>query len=154
MTAAARVRVIALGSPMARDDGAALRAGERLLEEGVDAEVVLAGRPGPGLLELLEPEVPTVLLDVVRGPAPGSVVELGLDEVVGASLAGGALSSHGLGVAEAFRLAEALGRTLPPGRFLGLAGAEFGPGEAPEPAVAAGIEELVAAARDAIEALR
>ena len=66
------IRVIGLGSEMARDDGAALEAARRLSSD-VDVEVLLAGRPGAGLLDLFDARRPTVLLDVVRtGAPPGS----------------------------------------------------------------------------------
>lgn len=145
------VRVIALGSPMNRDDGAAMRAARAL--EG-EAEVVLAGRPGPGLLDLLAPTTPTLLLDVVRrGLDPGSLIELDLAELASASVDDGAVSSHGLGPAQAFRLAEALGRELPPGCFLGIGGARFDPGDGLSPEVEAGLDALIEAARGAIAKL-
>lgn len=148
------IRVIGLGNEMARDDGAGLRAA-RLLEGEEDVEVVLAGRPGAGLLELLDPARPTLLLDVVRaGASPGAVVELPLLELGGATLGGEPLSSHGLGVAEALKLAEALGRELPRGVFLGIGGARFDPGDALSLEVEARLGDLVTAARAAIEDMR
>jgi hydrogenase maturation protease len=145
-----KVRVIALGNEMARDDGAALLAAARL-EAGPDVDVVVAGRPGPGLLDLLDPAMPTLLMDVVRqGAEPGALVELGLDELVHAAVDGEPISSHGMGVVQAFRLARALGRALPLGCFLGIGGRDFGPGEKPTAEVAAAIDDLVTAAERAI----
>lgn len=148
------VRVIALGHELASDDGAALVAARRLSDEpGV--ELVLAGRPGAGLLDLLDPSVPTLLLDVVRlGAAAGAVVEVRLEDLPDASVDAKPLSSHGLGAAEALRLAGALGRALPPGIFLGIGGRRFEPGAVIDPEVEAGIDDLVTAARAAIAALR
>lgn len=148
------VRVIALGNRMACDDGAALVVAERLADEpGVDLRI--AGRPGTGLLDLLDPAVPTLLLDVVRhGAAPGVLVELRLAELVRASVEGQSLSSHDLGVAEAFRLAEALGRELPSGLFLGMGGEVFEPGDALSHHVARRLPDYEIAARAAIAALR
>ena len=148
-----RVRVIALGNPMASDDGAAMEAARRLPpRDGV--EVVLAGRPGPGLLDLLDPSVPTVVLDVVRLGVPvGSVVELPLSEVSTASVDGKPLSSHGLGVPQALAMAEALGRVLPPGLFVGLGARVFEPGTELSREVGLAVDDLIAAAQGAIEAL-
>ncbi|MEZ4340248.1 MAG: hydrogenase maturation protease [Sandaracinaceae bacterium] len=147
------VRVIALGSLMGRDDGAALVAA-RALEGDPSAEVILAGRPGPGLLDLLVPDRPAVVLDVIRrGAAPGRIVELDLAGLSDAAVMGDTLSSHGLGVASALRLGAALGRALPVGRFVGIGGVRFDPGDALTPDVAAGVEAMVAAARRAIAAL-
>jgi hydrogenase maturation protease len=148
-----KVRVIALGSEMARDDGAALLAAERLTgRPGV--EVVAVGRPGPGLLDLLDPTLPTLLMDVVRrGAEPGALVELRLHDLTSAAIGGEVLSSHDMGVAEALRLAGALGRSLPDGRFLGIGGRDFAPGDEPSAKVSAGIDDLVAAAERIIAEL-
>lgn len=148
------VRVIALGNRMAGDDGAALVVAERLAGEP-DVDLRLAGRPGTGLLDLLDPAVPTLVLDVVRrGAAPGALVELRLDELVRASVEGQSLSSHDLGVADAFRLAEALDRELPDGLFLGMGGETFDPGTELTPHVARRLPDYEIAARAAISALR
>jgi hydrogenase maturation protease len=148
------IRVIALGHELASDDGAALVAARRLADDpGV--ELVLAGRPGAGLLDLLDPSVPTLLLDVVRlGAAAGAVVELRLEDLPSATMDAKPLSSHGLGAAEAFRLGGALGRVLPVGIFLGIGGRRFEPGAELDPEVEQGIDDLVTAARAAIAALR
>jgi len=148
------VCVIALGNRMASDDGAALRVAERLADEP-DVDLRLAGRPGAGLLDLLDASVPTLLLDVVRhGAAPGVLVELRLSELVTATIEGQSLSSHDLGVAEAFRLAEALGRELPAGLFLGMGGGAFGPGDSLSHHVERRLPDYEIAARAAIAALR
>lgn len=144
-----RVRVIALGSALHRDDGVALVAAKALDDSGLD--VRLAGRPGPGLLDMLDPSVPTLVLDAVRGVEPGTLVELTLDEV--AREAAVRTSSHGLGVAEALQLGFALGRALPRGRFIGLGGARFDPGEGLSPAVAARADVYVDAIRAAASSL-
>ncbi|MEZ4380064.1 MAG: hydrogenase maturation protease [Nannocystaceae bacterium] len=157
MSGASRVRVIALGSPHGGDDEAALELAAAL-REGADAaalEVIAAGRPGPGLVDLLDVQGPVLLLDVVRsGAAPGTIHELELDALVDASLAQAQVSSHGFGPAEALRLAAALGRALPPGRFVGVEGASFTVGAPRSPAVAAAQRGFTRAARRAIDRLR
>jgi hydrogenase maturation protease len=145
-------RVIALGNDAAGDDGAALAAARALAEGGV--EVVLAGRPGVGLIDLLEACEKVVLLDVVRtGAAPGTIVVMPLDELTARAVARGSTSTHDLGPAEAIRLAEALGRPLPRGIFAGIEGACFTAGAPLSEAVRAGVPALVDAARHAVEAL-
>lgn len=154
-----RVRVIALGSPHGGDDEAALRFAAKLAEEcarradGADAyEVIIAGRPGPGLVDLLDVTRPVVLLDVVRsGAPPGTVHELPLAALVDAALALGQVSSHGFGPAEALRLAAALGRELPRGAFVGVEGTAFELGAPLSPPVTASMGRFAAAARAAIE---
>ncbi|HJL18932.1 MAG TPA: hydrogenase maturation protease [Sandaracinaceae bacterium LLY-WYZ-13_1] len=149
-----RVRVIALGNELAGDDGAALIAARRLAERAPGLEVLAPGRPGPGLLELLDPDRPTVLMDVVRqGVAAGAILELPLDELATAAIDAERVSSHGLGVARALRLAEALDRPLPRGIFVGLGGRRFEPGPRMDPDVEEAIDDLVEAARAAAEAL-
>ncbi|MFZ5477368.1 MAG: hydrogenase maturation protease [Myxococcota bacterium] len=147
-----RPRVIALGNAGRGDDGAALLVGGRIPPER--AEVLLAGRPGPGLLDLLDPAVPTVLLDVVSaGLAPGTLVRLDLGAVPDAAIAGGRGSTHGLGPAHALRLGRALGRELPRGWFVGVEGATFEPGAAVSPQVEASLDAFYGATMAAVEAL-
>lgn len=139
------VRILALGNAFASDDGAALVAAEQLRDSG---EVIAAGRPGVGLLDLLDPERPTLVMDVVRrGARAGALVRLELDALTDASIDGKPVSSHGLGVAQTLRLARSLGRSLPSGVFFGIGGVCFDPGDALSPEVAAGVDHLVREAR-------
>lgn len=145
-----RVRVICLGNRHACDDGAALRAADAL----DDDEVVRAGRPGAGLLDLLDGEAPVVLVDVTRsGSTPGTIHRLVLADVTEAALAGPNVSSHGFGPAQALELGRVLGRALPDGAFVGIEGVRFDPGDELSPAVAAAMPALIAAVRDAVAAL-
>ncbi len=140
------IRVIALGSDTVCDDDAALEAARTL---SLHAEVILAGRPGPGLVDLLDPQVPTVLVDAVLAPLePGSLIELPLADLARRVEAGGTVSSHGLGGGQALRLAEALGRRLPPGTFIGIVAGHPTPGQGRSRAVSEGLPAL----RDAIAA--
>lgn len=140
------IRVIALGSRTECDDDAALEAVESM---SLDAEVVIAGRPGPGLVDLLDPQVPTVLVDAVLAPLqPGSLIELPLADLARRVEAGAIISSHGLGGGQALRLAEALGRRLPPGTFVGIVAGNAKPGQGRSRAVSAGLPSL----RSAIDA--
>lgn len=152
-----KVRVIALGSPHNGDDELALRAGERLREAlGDEAiELKLAGRPGPGLVDLLSGDDPVLVLDVVRsGAAAGTVHRIELAGLPEAAAAQAQLSSHGFGPAEALKLARALDRPLPAGEFVGIEGARFEPGAAPSPAVVDHFEDFLAAARASVASLR
>ncbi len=142
------VRVVVLGSPHGGDDAAAL-----LAAEGLPLDVEAAGRPGAGLLDLLEGDTPTVLVDVVRASPAGRVIVCDLDGLPDAVCGSSPLSSHGFGPAEALRLGRALGRTLPPGIFVGITGERFGVGEAPSPAVTQALHALRAAILEAAAAL-
>lgn len=146
------VTVIGLGSRTACDDEAGLlaaaRVGERL---GERVRVVLAGRPGPGLLDLLVGPDPVVLLDAVRaGLSPGTVIRMPLHELPDASVASHPLSSHALGVAETLRLGRSLGRALPPGELVGIEAVQLSPGGGLSAAVQAGLEAMVDAAVAAV----
>ena len=145
------VRVIALGSRTACDDEAGLLAAERMQSR---AEVVLAGRPGPGLLDLLEADRPTVLVDVIAAGLPaGEVLEVPLSQLPDAAIAGRPVSSHGLGPGESLRLARTLGRSLPDGTFVGIQGECLQPGQGMSAPVTAALPRLVAALESAITRL-
>jgi hydrogenase maturation protease len=144
------VRVICLGNPQASDDGAGLRAVEAL---ELDA-LVRAGRPGAGLLDLLDTVDPVVLVDVTQsGSPPGTIHRIPIADLTGFSVAAPNVSSHGFGPAQALKLGQALGRPLPPGLFVGVEGLMFEPGETLSGAVEAALPAFVAAVRDAIDTL-
>lgn len=131
---------MALGNPDRGDDGAALAVAERLQEE---TTVILAGRPGPQLLDLLPEDDPCILLDVTwSGAPPGTLVRIPLAELTPGLLPDLRVSSHGFGPGEALALARALGRRLPPGVFLGIEGESYEMGAGPSPAVLARLPEL------------
>jgi hydrogenase maturation protease len=141
-----RVRVIALGNADAGDDAAALTVVEMLANDPVPAvelDIVRAGRPGVGLLDWLETELPVVLVDVIQaGDAPGTVRVFELAEAQRLADARPQSSSHAFGPAEVLRLGEALGRVLPRGYVVGIEGARFVPGS--------GLSEGVVAALGAL----
>jgi hydrogenase maturation protease len=144
------VRVLCLGNPHASDDGAAFAVADALTER----EAIRAGRPGSGLLDLLEGDAPVVLVDATRTGAPaGTVHRLDLAELAGVSQTQPNVSSHGFGPAEALQLGHALGRPLPRGTFVGVEGERFEPGSELSPAVRQALPELVAAVRQAIATL-
>lgn len=136
------VRIIALGNEFAGDDGAAMQAIRGLC--ALPAEFVFAGRPGPGLVEMICTDTPTLLVDVIRsGRTPGSVISLPLTELKERVVDGSQVSSHGLGPAQAVRLADALGRDLSPGFFVGIEGVNFAPGIRLSDVVTRGLPHLV-----------
>ena len=150
MSSNARVRIICLGNPHASDDGAALALAEHLEEHAV----LRAGRPGAGLLDLLEGSAPVVLVDATRtGAAPGTIHRLSLEALAGSSIAEPNVSSHGFGPAEALQLGRVLGRALPAGVFVGVEGTEFGPGDTLTPAVRDALPAFAAAVRQAVATL-
>jgi hydrogenase maturation protease len=120
MTAGARV--VALGQPAAGDDGAGCAVLEALRERGVPDGVRLERLPEPSaLVPLLAEPGALIVLDAVVGPPPGQVLVLSPEELARKRLQ--AVSSHGLGVAEALELGRALasGSRSPPVRLIAVA---------------------------------
>ncbi len=101
-------RIIGIGSPVAGDDLGWL-AIDWLRNAGFDrdAELLTLDRPGPALIDYLQPDSRVILIDAMDAGLPaGSVRELALD---GINVRASAPSSHDLGLAEALALARALG---------------------------------------------
>ena len=150
------MKIIALGNEAAGDDGAALLAVKQVqakLPIEPELNIIFAGRPGPELLDLLDGEEAVILVDVVTGAgSPGQVITLALDELIDKVSVGRQVSSHGFGPAEVLQLGQALGRALPRGRFIGIEGERFAPGEVLSTAVQSGMDEFVGCVQAAIEA--
>ncbi|MEW6545270.1 MAG: hydrogenase maturation protease [Pseudomonadota bacterium] len=107
----ANLRVIGLGSPFG-DDAVGLLAIEALERRPQFAGRVqfhALDRPGTLLIPLLQASAHVIVIDAVHsGAPPGTLQFLSLDHVRG-GMHGHAPSSHGLGLAQALTLAEAIG---------------------------------------------
>jgi hydrogenase maturation protease len=130
---APRLRLLVCGSADRGDDGAALRAVAHLLP-GLDDEVrrQLEVRrcvqlDATDLIEVADGEA-CLLLDTVVGIEPGSVIELGLDDLADRPTVA-ARSSHALPIDQTLGIARAVRGVLPPGAFLGIGGKWFGFGD-------------------------
>lgn len=139
--------VVGVGTEGRGDDVAGLcvaRALRGRVPEGV-AVLERGGDPG-GLMTAWEDASRVILIDAVRsGARPGTVHRL--DAPRAAAVAGGdGWSSHGLGLAAAIDLADALGRRPAWFRVIGVEGERFGPGAAPSPAVLAAVPAAADAA--------
>ncbi len=156
-----RILVLACGETSRGDDAAGLLAAD-VVRGWIDG---LADPPVPvrGLLESLRGHVEVrpvhqvepdhllaigddeavVVIDAVRGVAPGSVVRLPLTGV--ASNADAPRSSHMLPLREVLGVAETLRGSLPPGVFVGLGGSAFELGAAPSALVREGVAAFAAA---------
>jgi hydrogenase maturation protease len=143
------VQIVALGSPDRGDDGAALLIAERFTGK---VPVVLAGRPGAALLDLLQDDRFCVLLDVtVTGARPGTVHSIPLASLRPGVLPDARVSSHGFGPAEAMALARALGRPLTRGHFVGIEGESFEFGASLSHDVRSGLDRFEDAVREQLE---
>lgn len=143
--AAASLRVVGLGNPVAGDDSVGLEIVNRLRARGdCEGELVSLPQAGVGLMDALENVEAVLFIDAVSSGSPAGtlhLVPLPSGEVAPRALA--TLSSHGWGLAETLKLMEALGRAIP---RLALLGVELGtvePGAARSPAVEAAMETLV-----------
>ncbi len=141
------MRIIGCGSAERGDDAAGLLVARRLCQRGIPAREL----PGDAsaLIEAIRGSDEVIVVDaVVTGAAAGAVTVW--EGRPSGLVRGAALSSHGLGLAEALDLARALGRLPRRLRIYGIEGACFERGGAISPAVREAVEEV--AGRIAAEA--
>jgi len=143
-----RTLVAGIGSPFGDDRAgwAAVEAARRTLRDapsaGGAAHFICLDRPGAALAHALAGWDAAILADAMRTGAPPGTVRVIAPEQLAADCTGAA-STHGFGVADALRLAGALG-TLP--ARLALVGIEADPAAADHdlsPAVAAALPAAV-----------
>ena len=134
--------ILVCGDRHRSDDGAALVAAERLGDLPAQVGIRVVGQLEPDDLVAATATGSCLVLDAVRGVAPGGVLALPLADMV----AGGppAASSHALPLPTVVALAEALGAHLDRATFVGIGGEQFGLGEGLSPAVAGGLEAYLA----------
>ncbi len=100
-------RVIALGQTSAGDDGVGVAVLEELRRRRHCADVELRQvSDATSLIPLLDTRGPVLLVDAVLGVGAGEVIELDVDQLSQRGV--NTVSSHGVGVAEALRLAHVL----------------------------------------------
>jgi hydrogenase maturation protease len=102
------VRVLCCGSLLAGDDAVGLVAAPALRERlGPQADVIEAGTPGLGLLDMMEGADRCVIVDcMVGGGRPGQVRRLTPAELPSSGVE--FTSAHGLGIQEALALGAAV----------------------------------------------
>lgn len=147
--------VIGIGNPGRGDDAAGLAAAARLQRPGALPEGVAVRAQGgepAALLEALAGAEAAWLIDACASGGPAGAVRR-LDAAAGPlPLAPGAMSSHGLGLAEAIELARALGGLPPRCVVYAIEGAGFALGAPLSAAAEAGVAEVVARLRAEIAA--
>jgi hydrogenase maturation protease len=151
------VRVLVCGSADRGDDGAALCAVAHVLPR---LDPILRQRvevrrcqqlDATDIIDVADGEA-CLVLDTVVGVAPGSVVEIPLDELSRLQDAA-PRSSHALPITQVLGIAEAIRGCLPPGRLVGIGGKWFGFGETRSRALRDGMEAFEQATAHAIEEL-
>jgi hydrogenase maturation protease len=147
-----RLMIVGCGNPDAGDDSGGLEIVRRLGERG-DCGCGLRAEPSPGvdLLELFPLADVILFVDaVVSGGAPGTLYLTPLPSNELEPRALGSLSSHGWGIDEVVKLANALGRPVPRLFLLGIEAATVAQG-APR---SAAVEEAITLALERISALK
>jgi len=145
--------VIGYGNRRRGDDAAGPLAVDALRERGGHGlRLDVFEGDGAGLVERWTPEDAVLIIDAVlivdavSGREPGALHVFSHEDLLGG--AARCVSTHGLGLLEAVRLARALGRMPAELWILGVEAASFEPGAEPSPAVRRGARE---AARLAVE---
>jgi hydrogenase maturation protease len=142
--------VIAIGNAFRRDDGVALRVLDELRRVAPSVRAVaLDGEPCRLLDTWADADVAIVVEACRSGAPPGAVHHI---ELVGDALdaSPSAVSSHGVGLADAVLLAHALGRSPRRLRLVTVDVADVGVGLGLSPPVAAAVPEVVARVLQAV----
>jgi hydrogenase maturation protease len=139
--------VVGIGNPGRGDDGAGPAVADRVAALALPGVRVIRVAEPARLLEDWQGEEDVVVVDAVRTSAEAVTVF----EVDGRSLpGGGAVSSHGMGLAEVVELARALGRLPGRLRVIGVPGHRFGHGEPLSSRAAVAVGEAVRAVQAAV----
>jgi len=146
------MQIIACGNPACGDDGAGWIVVGRLRELGIEALGVrthTCNGEATRLLDALPSDEDVILLDaVVMGAPVGSVHRW---DGIPSAVSGASVSTHGLGVVEALRLAAVLGRMPKSLLVYGIEGKQFAPGSLPSPQVKEAAEGLAQQIRATIQ---
>lgn len=105
------MKIMAVGNPLYGDDGVGAAVLERIRDGDLfpGAELIDAGVDALSLIDRFD-EALHIIIDAARmGQAPGRVLRFTPDEVR-LRIRGDHLSLHGFGLAEAFAMADAIGR--------------------------------------------
>jgi hydrogenase maturation protease len=148
------VEVLVCGAEDRGDDAAGLVAA-RYLAKQLPSGVRIRAVGHLDVLDLLDlpGRVRVVIVDAATGIAPGSIVDLPIDELHRLRTCR-PRSSHALAGTDVIGLAALLRRETITGRIVAIGGAEFGIGAGLSPRVAAAIPGLVASILEAVETVR
>jgi hydrogenase maturation protease len=134
------MRIICCGNPDRGDDGVGALVAERLRDCGIEAEI----RSGEALdlIEAWGGADNVVVVDVVETGASLGTVRL-WDGGKARFAADGSVSTHGLGVSAAIRMARVLGRLPKRLRIYGIEGRRFEHGTEVSPELKTAVEHVV-----------
>lgn len=149
-----RVEVLLCGAEDRGDDGAPLIAARYLAGQlPVGVRVRPVGRLDVDDLLDVPAESAVVIVDAATGIAPGTVVDLPIEELRRLRTCR-PRSSHALAAPEVIGLAGLLRNGPLRGRIVAIGGAEFGLGVGLSPRVAAAIPDFIASILEAIDTVR
>ena len=148
------VDVLVCGAEDRGDDAAGLVA-VRYLAHQLPSGVRIRAVGHLDVLDLMDlpGNVGVVIVDAATGMAPGSIVDLPIDEL-GRLRTCRPRSSHAITGPEVIGLAALLRREPLAGRIVAIGGAEFGIGAGLSPRVAEAIPGLIASILEAVESVR
>ena len=104
--------ILGLGNPILTDDAVGIRIAQELEEEFPDLAVMATSEAGLSLLEQVIGYDRLVIIDSIKTEKgkPGELYQLGLEDLKPTA---DFSSSHGVGIATAFKLGERLGYPMP-----------------------------------------
>jgi hydrogenase maturation protease len=108
-----KVRVAGIGNALAGDDAIGLHVVEGIRQQHwVGVECIAETQSGPGLFEDMDSDDLLILVDACQtGASAGSVIQFSLEELKNSGLRHA--STHGLGLADWFILADQVGEQQP-----------------------------------------
>jgi hydrogenase maturation protease len=133
------MQIICCGNRERGDDGAAVLVAQRLRELGIETQIH-TGEALALILAWAESEDVIVVDAMLTGAAAGTTQLW--EAPLPSGFVNGSASTHGLGVAEAIHLAQALNRLPKRLRILGIEGKQFRPGDQISPEVRQAVEKV------------
>jgi hydrogenase maturation protease len=118
------VRLLVCGEPLRGDDALAAAIVDAL-PATTRHLVTLWHVAAPMPEDLVDAPGPVIILDAVRGPAPGEVIDLPLAALLAPEHETAAASSHALPLPAVIGIVEQVRGSLPEGRFIGIAATRF-----------------------------
>jgi len=104
--------ILGLGNPILTDDAVGIRIAQELKQEISDLDVVETSEAGIGLLDYIVGYDKLIIIDSIRTEKgkPGELYKLGLEDL---NTTVNLSSSHGIDIATAFKIGEALDYKMP-----------------------------------------
>jgi len=104
--------ILGIGNPILTDDGVGIEIAHKIKEERAKLEVIETSEAGIALLDLVVGYDNLIIIDSIKTEKgkPGEVYKLELEDLKPAK---DFSSSHGIGIATAFKLGQRMGYSMP-----------------------------------------